>query len=80
MGVSHLAIDFEFWIRELLESGNHIPIGIALVVAILAIAIGYRSKYSFLRRRDYSVDQEELRTFDEQAELEKLKQDDEQNS
>jgi hypothetical protein len=78
--MSHVAIDFEFWVRSLLETGNHIPIGIVLAMVIVAIAIRYRSKYSLFGRRNYSVDPEEFRTFDEQEALEKWKRDDERDS
>jgi len=78
--MSHVAIDFEAWVRSLLETGNHIPIGIALAMVIIAIAIGCRSKFNVLGRRDYSVDPEEFRTFDEQEALDKWKRDNEQDS
>ena len=78
--MSHVAIDFKFWVRSLLETGNHIPIGIALAIVIVAIAIGYRSKHNIFGRRNYSVDPEEFRTFDEQEALESWKRDDERNS
>ncbi len=80
MGVNNLIIDFEFWVRGLLETGYHLPIGIALAITIIVIAIGYRSKFNVFGRRDYSVDPEELRTFDEQEALEKWKRDHEQDS
>jgi hypothetical protein len=80
MGVNHLIIDFEAWARGLLETGNHLPIGIALAVAIFVIAIGYRSKFNVFGRRDYLTDPEELRTFDEQDALEKWKRDNEHDS
>ena len=80
MGVNNLLIDFETWVRSLLETGNHLPIGIALAVVIVVIAIGFRSKFNVFGRRDYSVDPEELRTFDEQDALKQWKQDHEHDS
>ncbi|HSM40479.1 MAG TPA: hypothetical protein VK862_06985 [Afifellaceae bacterium] len=80
MGVNNLVIDFEAWVRGLLETGNHLPIGIALAITIVAIAIGYRSKFNVFVRRDYLTDPEELRRFDEQEALEKWKRDHEQDS
>lgn len=80
MGVNNLLIDFEFWARSLLETGTHLPIGIALAVVIIVIAIGFRSKFNVFGRRDYSVDPEELRAFDEQDALEQWKRDHEHDS
>ena len=76
----HLQIDFGFWARQLLDFFTHTPIGIALVVVIAVMAIRFRSRLNFFRRRNYSVDPDEFRTFDEQAALESWKQDHERDS
>jgi hypothetical protein len=76
----HLRIDFGFWARQLLEFFTHTPIGIVLVVVFVVMAIGFRSRLNFLRRRDYSGDPDELKTFDEQAALESWKQENERDS
>ena len=74
----HLVVHFETWVRGLVETPWHLIIALAVIIA--AIAIGFRSKYKVFGRRNYSVDPEELRTFDEQEALEKWKREHEQDS
>lgn len=77
-GVHHLAIDFEAWVRGLMETPWRLAIALTVIIAV--IAIGFRSKHKVFGRRDYLTDPEDLRTFDEQEALEKWKRENEQDS
>ncbi len=81
MTVFHVAFDnYAGFLKEhtaqILAASTSLVLGIAIVLVFLR----YRPALAIFRRRDYSTDPDEFRTFDEQAALDEWKRDNEHDS